>query len=71
MIKRDVLIQKLDLYPESMIEEILDFAEFLEAKRLQKYYIPQTLDNGVATFFKKWPGDETDAEWNQMLEKLS
>ncbi|NUM35898.1 MAG: hypothetical protein HUU50_15250 [Candidatus Brocadiae bacterium] len=71
MTKRDLLIKKIDFYPESMIEVILDFAEFLEQKKMQKYYIPQTSANGVAAFFQKWPGNETDEEWNQILERLS
>ena len=71
MTKRDLLIQKIDFYPESMIEVILDFAEFFEQKKMQKYHIPQTLENGIAAFFQKWTGNETEEEWNQILEKLS
>ena len=32
---------------------------------------PQRPGSGVSAFFGKWPGDESDAEWNAMIEGLS
>jgi hypothetical protein len=29
---------------------------------------PQGPGSGVSAFFGKWPGDESDAEWNAMIE---
>jgi hypothetical protein len=43
-------------------------ARKLDTRELLK---PQSPGTGVSAFFGKWPGDESDAEWNAMIEGLS
>lgn len=72
MNKRELLLKKIEPLPEEVISELLNYAEFLEAKYLkEKFCVPQTRENGVGGFFGIWPGEESDEEWNEMLEKLS
>ena len=73
MNKQQMLLNKLkQTLPDEMVSELLSFTEFLEMKYLkEKYYVPQTPENGLESFFGKWPGNETDKEWNEMLERLS
>jgi hypothetical protein len=40
----------------------------LDTRELLK---PQGPGRGVSAFFGKWPGEETDDEWNAMIERLS
>jgi hypothetical protein len=40
----------------------------LDARKLLK---PQGPSSGVSAFFGRWPGDESDDEWNEMIERLS
>ena len=40
----------------------------LDTRQLLK---PQGPSSGVSAFFGKWPGDETDEEWSDMIERLS
>jgi hypothetical protein len=40
----------------------------LDTRKLLK---PQGPTTGVAAFFGRWPGDESDDEWNEMIERLS
>lgn len=72
MTKRELILKKIEPFPEEILSEILDYVEFLEMKYLkEKFYVSQTPENGIERFFGKWPGKESDEEWNEMLEKLS
>ena len=50
-----------------------DMAEVLKARREldpRASRNPQTPPGGVSAFFGTWPGDETDEEWNQIIERM-
>lgn len=64
MTKREEILQRLNKIPDSLIEEILDFIEFLKTKAVKERFEVTFLSE--SSLAKDWLRPEEDKAWQDL-----
>lgn len=55
---KELIIKKIDMFPENLLEEIYDFIQFLKTKRERTLLTKSSQELSTTSFQKVWDNDE-------------